>query len=653
MGRHALRRGPGAQQVLTPGAGPVPDDRTLPAQHSPSPRRPEPETAPGRTPLRSDEDVSPWPPGADAPVRHSTTGAGPGRRGVVAALGSVAALGAGALAVGPSGAGDVVRGVAGSLGLGLDDAAPTAAARIADTGSTAPLAVGTAPSSTKPAVEYQGSTGGKAPTMTTVAAVTQKPTMLVLDPALHVARRATWGPTPTTVAAIKKAGPKAWIESQLAPSKITDTRVDALLAKLDTLNKTPAQLKAMNKAREKEDYFYAHTQLETAAVIRAAWSKRQLFEVMVDFWHSRLHVPAHFDKSRDTLNHYDRLVIRKHALGTFEAMLWAMVTHPAMILYLDNQQNTKFGGNQNLGRELLELHTLGVDAGYTQTDVQNAAKLLTGLSVNPDTLTMVFRPEQHFVGKVKVFGTTYANATAAGGLTTLRSLVKKLANHPKTAEYLAADLVRRFVSDAPPRALVARLAKTYLANATSIKPVLRQLFASPEFQASVGQKYRRPLESTVATMRALSLQPSTNTTELMTSLRNLRWGLDQMGQAPLGHTAPDGYADFAQPWLSTVGTLSRWNMQMALAGGWNKGFTKPNAAGWIGDAVTYGVAVDRIAKRVLFQKPTAAQKAAILAFLGHTSTTKIPAWAKTGNGDYNLRVRAVALLLGAPQHQLR
>ena len=92
---------------------------------------------------------------------------------------------------------------------------------------------------------------------------------------------------------------------------------------------------------------------------------------------------------------------------------------------------------------------------------------------------------------------------------------------------------------------------------------------------------------------------------------------------------------------------------MALAGGWNKGFTKPDAAGWIGDATTYGVAVDRIAARVLFQKPTAAQKAAILAFLGHSSATKIPAWARTGNGDYNLRVRATALLLGAPQHQLR
>ena len=322
--------------------------------------------------------------------------------------------------------------------------------------------------------------------MTTASTVKQKPTMLVLDPALHVARRASWGPTPALVSAIRKAGPTAWVEAQLAPSAIADTRVDGLLSTLDTLKKTPAQLKAMNPAREKEDYFYAHTQLETAAVIRATWSNRQLFEVMVDFWHSRLHVPAHFDKSRDTLNDYDRVVIRGHALGTFEAMLWAMVTHPAMILYLDNQQNTKSGGNQNLGRELLELHTLGVDAGYTQADVENAAKLLTGLSVDPSTLKMVFRPEQHFVGKVKVFGTTYANATASGGLTTLRSLVKKLATHPKTAEYLATDLVRRFVSDAPPRALVSRLAKTYLENATAVKPVLRQLFESPEFKASVG-----------------------------------------------------------------------------------------------------------------------------------------------------------------------
>ena len=138
----------------------------------------------------------------------------------------------------------------------------------------------------------------------------------------------------------------------------------------------------MNKAREKEDYFYAHTQLETAAVIRAAWSNRQLFEVIVDFWHSRLHVPGPL---RQVAGHAQRLRPHRHPQARARHVrgdALGAVTHPAMILYLDNQQNTRSGGNQNLGRELLELHTLGVDAGYTQTDVQNAAKLLTGLSVD-------------------------------------------------------------------------------------------------------------------------------------------------------------------------------------------------------------------------------------------------------------------------------
>lgn len=582
----------------------------------------------------------------EAPARTTLT-----RRSAVGLLGTAAAVtavGATAAVAAPGTPRQAMARLTGGTGSpGATPGASAAPPPAVPLGSrSAPEASGAPTTSPR----YQGSVGGATPTVTT-AAVTQPPTVLSLDAAKHLGRRATWGLTPGVVTAIRAAGPAAWVAAQLKPASIKDPTVDRMLTRLETIGKTPAQLLALNESREDDDYWYAHTELEQAALIRATWSNRQLFEVVVDFFHSRLHVPSRMDKSRNTLNHYDAQVIRKHALGRFEAMLWAMLTHPAMIVYLDNQENTKFGGNQNLGRELLELHTLGVDAGYTQKDVAGVSRLLTGLSVDRDTLKMVYRPEQHYVGRVTVFGHVFANASAANGLTAMRNLVKFLAHHPKTAEYLALDLARRFVSDAPPKALVARLAKTYLANDTAMVPVLKQLFGSPEFKASVGQKFRRPMENTIATMRVLGIRPLSDWDTQSRGLRDLRWTLETMGNTPYGHTTPDGYADFAQPWLSTVGTLARWNMQMAFSGSWFEGFTQPAVSAWLDGATTYGAAVDKLAIRLLMQKPTTAQRNAVLAFLGRARTDPLTASAR--RDDYNLRVRVPALLLGAPTHQLR
>jgi uncharacterized protein (DUF1800 family) len=498
-------------------------------------------------------------------------------------------------------------------------------------------------------VEYQTTAAGKAP-KPVVATVKQPATVLALDPAVHLARRATWGPTAATVAKIRKMGPKRWLDWQLAPARIADPLAEGYLKGFDTLGATPQQLRSWNPTREKEDYWYAHDQLESAAIVRAVWSERQLFEVVVDFFHSRVHVPAHLDKTRDFLNHYDATVVRKHAFGTFRDMLWAMITHPAMIVYLDNQRNTKDGGNQNLGRELLELHTLGVDAGYKQADVAAAALLLTGLSVDDKTGAMVYRPEQHQTGAVKVFGTRYANASAAGGMATIKTLVTNLARHPKTAHYLALDLARRFVSDAPPKRLVDRLAAVYLKNDTAIVPVLRALFTSPEFTHSVGQKYRRPLEHAVATMRVLGLRQG-DAGEFPKSLGGLRWGLEQDGQAPLGRSTPDGYPDFARPWLSSGGVLGRWNRDMWMSGQWSKGFSAPDVSRMLAGATTYGAAVDKLYTAINFQRPTAATRKALLTFVGHAATDKLTPQAR--DGDYRLRVQLTALILGGPHHQLR
>ncbi|MGL5829791.1 MAG: DUF1800 family protein, partial [Angustibacter sp.] len=277
----------------------------------------------------------------------------------------------------------------------------------------------------------QGEIGTRPPKPSTGRGLTQPSTPLSLDQSLHLARRASWGPTPALVAEIRSQG-TGWIDRQLTPDSVPDGTSEAFVRQYSTLGQGYDRLAGMAPARESQDYFFPQTELQLATLARAAWSNRQLFEVLVDFFHDRLHVPAWHDKTRFTHNDYDVSVIRRHAVGKFSDMVEAMVRHPAMLSYLDNNQNTRTGGNQNLGRELLELHTLGVDAGYTQTDVENAARLLTGLeSENGRTR---FNAGNHEFGPVKVFGTSYSNAAGSDGLATISTLVDDLTHTQECAE---------------------------------------------------------------------------------------------------------------------------------------------------------------------------------------------------------------------------
>ncbi|MGL4174278.1 MAG: DUF1800 domain-containing protein [Actinomycetota bacterium] len=585
--------------------------------------------------------------------RHSTD-RGMSRRGLIGALsaGAVVSACGTTAAVAPRATENALKSVAGVLG---GDRGSAAAARsLARDGAKPPVGmVEQARPSMKPAVSNSsfGAAGDRPPKPSTSKVIKQPPTPLSTDQALHLARRASWGPTAALVKEMSKDS-TAWLERQLKPEAIDDSYVQGLVGQFDTLGLAPARLKAMNEAREKNDgYFYAHDQLEIAAIWRAAYSKRQLLEVMVDWAHNRLHVPSHFDKGRDTLNQYDTLVIRPYALGKFKDMLWGMLSKsPAMLFYLDNQNNTKDGGNQNLGRELLELHTLGVDSGYTQKDVEAASLLLTGLGID-EQMNVKFFPKKHHVGAVKVFGRTYKNASASGGLATIKELSDDLAMDPKTAYSVALDLARRFVSDSPPVVLIERLASIYRKNDSALAPVLRELFTSAEFKASIGQKYRRPMENMVATLRVLDVKPSENRTKVIETFKNLRWTLSQMDQAPYEHNAPDGHADYARRWLSTTGVLSRWNMQMALAAGWHEGLTDPDMDDILAGSDTWGDAVRALFERLLFTEGTSSERGAVLTFLEKKSSESLSARERKDN--YNLRARAAALILGTVHHQLR
>ena len=501
----------------------------------------------------------------------------------------------------------------------------------------------------------------KAPAASAFAGLRQPATILTLSPGLHLARRATYGPTQGLVRSINGVGTARWVAQQLQPTRIADPRVDALLKPYELLSMTSGQVRAYFKAKEaaKQDapYFQAHDELAEAKIIRAAYGNRQLLEVVSEFWSDFLHLPVYMDKTRYGAADFDRTVIRRFAFGRFLDMLWACWTHPAMLKYLDAADSKKDNINQNSGREILELHSVGVNGGYhPRNDVVQAALVMTGLDYDGDTQTFTYDPDNHYVGRVKVMGWTDANTDPKRGLQVFRSLVVYLAQHPATARHIATDLARRFVSDAPPMSLVNRLAAVYRKNGTAIAPVLQELFASPEFRMSVGQKYRRPLESTVASLRTLGVTFDGRAKDALTDqgtlrgVRDLRYQLDRLGHVPHGHSAPDGYADYADAWLSGAGTLGRWNVNTSLAQDWWKGATHATWDRLYGRTPrTYGDAVDLLARRLLFQPLAATQRAALLEFLGK------PATAAVGE-DFELGGRLtplVALILDAPHHQLR
>ncbi|HEY0359626.1 MAG TPA: DUF1800 domain-containing protein, partial [Mycobacteriales bacterium] len=447
------------------------------------------------------------------------------------------------------------------------------------------------------------------------------------DPYLHVLRRCTYGPTPAALAEIRSLGTTAWLERQLAPASIDDSACDAVVNRYPKLKLDVAGVRAGVAAGTIEQYGWdLMYQLGQTTLVRAAWSRRQLLEAMVDLWSNQLNVTNPFDGGWDNRHVYDRDVIRRHAFGRFADLLKASATSPAMLAYLDNQSSTKDHPNENYARELMELHTVGVGAGYTEKDVQAAARLLTGLTTNWRTGLYRYDATRHATGRVSILGFTHANATAAGGEAAAMAFLDHLALHPATARQIAQKLCVRFVADVPPPALVDRLAAVYLKSSSAIVPVLRALFASAEFRGSAGAKIRRPLQDVIATVRALGIGPDPAGTK---GLENLYWLVAETGDAPMGWHPPNGYPDVAPAWASAAGTLSRWNAHISLAAKW-----WPTALGHQANLRTYlvptlpathGGLVDALAVRLLGLRLRPAHTAAITGFLGKTPTSALRA----------------------------
>lgn len=469
-----------------------------------------------------------------------------------------------------------------------------------------------------------------------------------VDP-LHLARRATWGATPALVEEIRTVGVSAWLDAQLAPTTIPDTAMDTLAA---------ATWKRLGLAIwEVHDQYWPNStgdvgqELVESYVARAVWSRRQLLEVMTDFWTNHLVVTAPWGEAWDSAHRFHIDVIRKHALGRYADMLAAAARHPAMLRQLDNVSSSKRSPNENFGREVLELHTVGVDGGYLESDIRTSALVMTGVSVEDESGEYLYRHIRHHRGAVSLLGWSDANASTFGQPVADSYLIH-LARHPRTARRIATKLAVRFVSDAPPASLVDRLAQVYLDNDTRIAPVLKVLFTSTEFASSVGQKVKRPLENIVSTARVLGAAPGTNTRGW---LGDLLWTARVAGQAPMAWPAPNGYPDVATAWSGAGVTLGAWNWHMGQ--GWEATSSTPKVAYPALRTLlpatlptTYGGLVDALAARLLLGPLPAAKRDAVCAFLDKTAAASL----KSTDAAVGWRLPyVVALVLDSPEFALR
>jgi uncharacterized protein (DUF1800 family) len=384
----------------------------------------------------------------------------------------------------------------------------------------------------------------------------------------HLVSRFSYGITPRLAADVRRAGgAQQWFERQLQPKRIKDKPTDKIAHWWPSLHRSPAEL-WQRQTDGIEGGWEVMDDYARWCLMRRITSKRQLLEVMAEFFENHLHVAAVGDPQFVHRVDYGN-TIRKHALGRFDQLLLATTTHPAMLIYLDAGESTKEHPNENLGRELLELHTVGA-GHYSEKDVRDSARILTGYSVDYwETWRAVYNAEDHYRGKVKVLGFKNKNGKIIGKATTAAYL-RYLAHHKHTAEHLAYKLCVKFIDDKPSKALVRHLAKVYLDNDTAIVPVLRELVASRDFQHARDKKVRDPGEDVVATYRVLNvkMQPPVGEEADGSALQALVWQSDSIGVAPFSWGPPNGQPIDNESWSSPARLLASMRFHMGAAAGW-------------------------------------------------------------------------------------
>jgi uncharacterized protein (DUF1800 family) len=358
---------------------------------------------------------------------------------------------------------------------------------------------------------------------------------------LHALNHLGYGPRPGDVDRVRRLGLAVYIEQQLSPRGIPDAALEPALVGYPVLTQSAAQLvreypqiapqvrqRLAQGEMSRQDLMEMYPperrptvitgQMQAARITRAVMSERQLEEVMVDFWFNHFNVYAQKGAVRWMLPAYEREAIRPHALGRFRDLVLATARHPAMLFYLDNWLSTRadlvlrqgpnagrrLGLNENYARELMELHTVGVDGGYTQQDVVEVARCFTGWTIDRPQQGggFIFRPQAHDHGAKRVLGQVIP---AGGGLQDGERVIDILVRQPSTARFIAAKLARRLVSDDPPAALVDRAAATFQRTDGDIRAVLVTILTAPEFWSAGAYraKIKTPLEVVASAMRTL------------------------------------------------------------------------------------------------------------------------------------------------------
>lgn len=521
------------------------------------------------------------------------------------------------------------------------------------------------------------------PAMRSAAAVYQAAAGVEIAPGAEIValNRMGFGPRPGDLAALMALGASseeriaAYVEQQLNPTAVDDSDCEARLAALalDTLSKPLSLLWQDHVRKEGIDWGERIRPAEetySATFMRAIYSKRQLVEVLADFWHNHFNVYGYDYWSAPVWVHYDRDVIRGNLLGNFRVMLEAVATNPAMLYYLDNISNTSGGPNENFARELFELHTLGAmnylgvvadpasvpkdsegrPIGYQDSDVYGATRSFTGWRVSEDTGAFRFDDSVHDKYSKTILGVRLPDFL---GVNDGKTVLDLLANHPGTGRHIATKLCRRLIGDSPPQAVVDAAAAVFYEQRNApdqLKQVVRTILLSPQFRTTWGEKIKRPFEYTVSLLRAANADFAPND--------SLFWMYERIGQPLFQWQPPNGFPDVKEDWSSTMPMLQRWRLCNWLIDSWryggegaNKDDLRINLAAQMPAGITTPEAiVDFWAQRILGRSLPSLEREQIVGFMAYGRHTGYDLPAE----DIAERLRfMVGLIFMSPSFQWR
>lgn len=414
-----------------------------------------------------------------------------------------------------------------------------------------------------------------------------------LDPVMLL-NRLSWGVNSSSLNQMNAVGMDAYlrqqlqargsslppaVQEQIAQLTISQKPFDQLMLELEAQRKAAAEVKGtddtLRKAYQQELTRLAR-EAATRSLLRYTYSSNQLLEQMDWFWMNHFNVSTRKENLRAMVGDFEETAIRPYALGNFKDLLRSTLAHPAMLRYLDNEHNAANKINENYARELLELHTMGVGSGYTQNDVQELARVLTGISIRlrqdknrkaDEKLAIgsrqhsydliVFDAKRHDFGDKLILGTTIKGS----GLAEIEQVLDLLMRQPATAKFVSKKIAMYFVSDKPSEALISAMADRFLQTRGDIPSVLKTMFDSQEFMASLGQKFKDPMHYVVSSMR-LAYEDKT----IVNMGPILNW-LNTLGQTPNGHLTPDGYPLNQEAWASPAQMTSRFDIAKLMARG--------------------------------------------------------------------------------------